>query len=450
MKKFSYFCLTLVLMLSYACVKEEAVTTTQQPEYIVNNDGVELAESSLTVEQALKNMDFVQRNIEDSYRRKREIKNIDLLSTSDVRGNTVTRSSGDATAEQPLAYVVNFEDNGGYAILAADAQLPPVIMIGDEGNFSTEKYLEFLQQNTTRSGAELSVVEDLQYAMITNSLILTPTPMPNAPSNFRDTTVMVRCLPLVSTKWGQNKPYNYYAKTKTGLEAKAGCVPVACAQVLASLSYHHNFIPSVAIDSNYPVNWYKINADISNDKIRYSTNETSTNALNVASLIRALGTATNAIYGEEVTTASVTRFANVLLNLGCSQAENKNHDVISLNDLFTMIVNKNQPIFTSARRVDGDDTKGHAFVLDGWLRLEYTYSIVASAGAGSINITDGRDQFDLVHINFGWSGSADGYYLPGAFNIASDEFDDYYEDNDSPSNMNRNYNLNVAYILYEL
>ena len=35
MKKFSYFCLTLVLMLSYACVKEEAVTTTQQPEYRV-------------------------------------------------------------------------------------------------------------------------------------------------------------------------------------------------------------------------------------------------------------------------------------------------------------------------------------------------------------------------------------------------------------------------------
>ena len=161
MKKFSYFCLTLVLMLSYACVKEEAVTTTQQPEYIVNNDGVELAESSLTVEQALKNMDFVQRNIEDSYRRKREIKNIDLLSTSDVRGNTVTRSSGDATAEQPLAYVVNFEDNGGYAILAADTQLPPVIMIGDEGNFSTEKYLEFLQQNTTRSGVEITDVEDI-------------------------------------------------------------------------------------------------------------------------------------------------------------------------------------------------------------------------------------------------------------------------------------------------
>ena len=442
MKKFSYFCLTLVLMLSYACVKEEAVTTTQQPEYIVNNDGVELAESSLTVEQALKNMDFVQRNIEDSYRRKREIKNIDLLSTSDVRGNTVTRSSGDATAEQPLAYVVNFEDNGGYAILAADTQLPPVIMIGDEGNFSTEKYLEFLQQNTTRSGAEITDVEDMQYTMITNSIVFPPV-MPQAPKNPRDTAVMVRCLPLVPTKWGQGSPYNYYAPLIDGERALAGCVPVACAQTLASLSYHHNFTPSVEISPEYPVNWSMINAAISNKTFKYNSNDTSNSALNVASLIRAIGARFNATYGVSETSSYTSLFEDELIRLGCSQADYLPTNSVSTNDLFDMIVDKNYPVTSRANDVNGGG--GHSFILDGWLRLEYTGDVI-----NGLNINNQRFQFDLVHVNFGWSGKSDGYYIPTSFNITEDEYRKYIENTDISVYYNYDFSSNINYIIYEL
>lgn len=61
-----------------------------------------------------------------------------------------------------------------------------------------------------------------------------------------------------------------------------------------------------------------------------------------------------------------------------------------------------------------------------------------------------QKQFDLVHVNFGWGGSADGYYLPHAFDISDSEFDDYHEDNDIVNNTNINYNLLVKYMMYNL
>lgn len=367
-----------------------------------------------------------------------------MLTTLDIKANAVTRASGNETAEQPLAYVVNFEDNGGYAILAADTNLPPVIMLGDEGNFSTEEYLDFVQNSTTRSGSELTDVEDVQYTMITNSIVLPPvSPYPIAPKNPRDTTVMVRCLPLVPTKWGQREPYNYYAPLEGEQKTLAGCVPVACAQTLASLSYHHNFTPGVEIDSEYPVNWSMINAAISNNIIKYNSNDTSTGALNVASLIRAIGARFDATYGVSATSSSTSLFDEELIRLGCSQAEYLSTDSVSTDDLFDMIVDKNYPV--TSRAEDTNTQVGHSFILDGWLRLEYTGDIV-----NGLNIYAQRFQFDLIHINFGWNGKSDGYYAPTAFDITEDEYRKYIEDNDIGIYYNYDFSSNIHYIIYEL
>lgn len=448
MRRFYYLCLSLVLVL-FACTKEigmEENLTTNEIE--VNTDGVEFAESSLTIDQAVKSMEFVQRNLDGTNHRKRSIKNVELLTTLDIKANAVTRASGDETAEQPLAYVVNFENNGGYAILAADTNLPPVIMLGDEGNFSTEEYLDFVQNNTTRSGSELTDVEDVQYTMITNSIVLPPT-YPTSPRNPRDTAVMVRCLPLVPTKWGQGAPYNYYAKTEDNQTAVAGCVPVAFAQTLASLSYHHNFTPSVEIDPEYPVNWPMINAAISNGIIKYSSNDTSSEALNVASLIRAAGSNLDTKYGATKTSASVTLVATELIRLGCSSAVYEHNSKVSTDDLFTMIVRNNYPVISQASRLENDKTYAHAFVLDGWLRLEYTYSIITGTGP-YIYTEDYRSQFDLVHVNFGWDGVCDGYYLPTSFDTTSSQYNDYAEENDINATNNRKYDFEIWHMIYNL
>lgn len=445
MKKFNYLWMCLVLTL-FACTKESVADNFQPQNQIeVNIDGVEFTETSLTIDQAVKSMDFVQRNIDGNNHRKKTIRNVDLLTTLDIKANAVTRVSGNETADQPLAYVVNFENEEGYAILAADTNLPPVIMLGDEGNFSTEKYLDFVQGNTTRAGGELTEVEDMQYTMITNSIVF-PTPTPMAPNNPRDTAVMVRCLPLVPTKWGQRAPYNYYAKTDDNQTAKAGCVPVAFAQTLASLSYHHNFTPSVEIDPDYPVNWTLINSQIANGTIKYNSDDTSNGALNAASLIRAVGNGVEAQYGIDKTSANTFEIANELNRMGCTNTSFKIKDSVTTNDLFTMIVSRNTPIPTRAsHRITTDSLAHHAFILDGWLRLEYTGDVIIG-----LNIISKRHQSDLVHVNFGWNGICDGYYLPTAFNLSTSSNDEYVEDNDILAHGNYNFNIDVAYVLYNL
>lgn len=98
-----------------------------------------------------------------------------------------------------------------------------------------------------------------------------------------------------------------------------------------------------------------------------------------------------------------------------------------------MIVNKNYPIPTQALKSNHAGF-GHSFVIDGWLRLEYsvlTYLMVEEA-PGLIRRKPDNLQFnfDLAHVNFGYGGDLDGYYLPGAFDSSRDEFRDYAEEND--------------------
>ena len=64
------------------------------------------------------------------------------------------------------------------------------------------------------------------------------------------------------------------------------------------------------------------------------------------------------------------------------------------------------------RNTNGD---GHSWVADGWLyRTRIVYSIY-NDGSKKKYMTQGQR---LVHCNFGWEGSHDGYYYVGAFNTA--------------------------------
>lgn len=108
-----------------------------------------------------------------------------------------------------------------------------------------------------------------------------------------------------------------------------------------------------------------------------------------------------------------------------------------------MIVDKNYPV--TSRAEDTNTHVGHSFILDGWLRLEYTHDVVSG-----LNITPNRQQFDLVHVNFGWNGKSDGYYLPTSFNISAEAFREYIEENDISIYYNYNFASGIRYIIYEL
>ena len=171
MKKVFTLLLLTVLLALVACDNNESSvvvsTTEKQQDAII--DG------KIPLNCAISNANFVFNNTEAMGSKNRIIKSVDVLTKSSSK-IVNTRSSVHNEQDAPLAYVVNYENNEGFAILAADTKLPPVISIGDEGNFNTESFVNFIQgRGITRSENNLDPAQKVQYAIINNSLALPQT-----------------------------------------------------------------------------------------------------------------------------------------------------------------------------------------------------------------------------------------------------------------------------------
>ena len=117
-----------------------------------------------------------------------------------------------------------------------------------------------------------------------------------------------------------------------------------------------------------------------------------------------------------------------------------------------MIINNNYPVNVKAR--DEATNEGHSFIFDGWLRLEYSLlgfsQVEVLPGVQELREDNFQHRMDLVHINFGWNGRCDGYYLPDAIDLTEAKYAEYAEDADIVLTSYRVYNLNIGYIIYSL
>ncbi|MBR3892802.1 MAG: C10 family peptidase [Alistipes sp.] len=438
----------LLLSFSVMAVLSSCFKEFETPIYPEYGKEFESFESYVSFEQAISNADFVYKNIDVNHKRK--IHDVGLITRSAI--SPATRSSED---DEPLAYVVNYSDNQGYAILAATDELPPVLALGDEGNFSMNNFVEYVSGSGTRTGnAILSPEQELQYEIVNNSLNLIVGPNINY-GTYVDTAILMKCMPLVPVKWNQSAPYNMYAPKVGNVSCLAGCVPVACAQTLATLCYRHNFRPSVEINENYLVDWYTINNLICADTVKYASYQDTPGSRAVATLIRAIGEEIGAEYGVSSTSAYMSGVVELYEKLGLRNVRAKTISTPStLDSLFLKIVDKNYPVDCCASRTTADgDVERHCFNVDGWLRLQYTHSSLEAVSDGGETIfreEKRQRMFDLLHINLGWGGSCDGYYLPGSFDLSSNEFGEYDEENDGSNTVQQIYDIAVAYYMFDL
>ena len=220
------------------------------------------------------------------------------------------------------------------------------------------------------------------------------------------------------------------------------------------MCYHHNWRPTIQLSEVYTVDWSTINRLIFNDIIRFESGDYSSNALAVASLIRAVGEDVNASYGSSITLAMTSLLKRTFQRLGMALPLYGNANSlpsITHSDLFNMVVTKNYPVVTSANTIT--EEVGHSFVLDGWLRLEYSLLLSDTEDAASmrsVELENFQFNFDLVHINLGWNGQCDGYYLPDAFDLTEDKYREYAEEQDEEHASLYVFDMNVKYLIYDL
>ena len=207
---------------------------------------------------------------------------------------------------------------------------------------------------------------------------------------------------LGNINWGQGSPYNAQCPTYTSqgstVNYYVGCVATAMAQIMQYYKY-----PTTGTGSRtYTSNIGPLSADFGSTTYRWddmldSYTGTSTQAQRdaVATLCAHLGISVNMTYDPSGSGAYSQMVGGALKNYfgydkGISYIS---RDYYSSSEWITLIkteLNAKRPVFYSASNDDG--MGGHAFVCDGY------------------------DSNDFVHINWGWEGRSNGYFMVNYLN----------------------------------
>lgn len=217
----------------------------------------------------------------NSTRSGRKVRNVETF-----RPRISTRSnSGD---EMYGFYIVNYDNDGGFAMVSADRRRTPVQAISDEGSLSLSDTLEnkglswYMNEYICAGGIWTPPSLD-SLKKFKDDLL------PVIPSKQYKTEICAPLLTSFMSRFHQRSPYNKYCFTTDGKQAVVGCVPLAIGTIMGYFEY-----PQGA--EGYSFNW----ADMKRMQYHDSWSR----------LFEILGRPeyANAKYGEDATSASSAYF----------------------------------------------------------------------------------------------------------------------------------------------
>jgi len=293
-------------------------------------------------------------------------------------------------AETQPYYVFNVGHGQGFVIVSGDDQTIPVLGYTDEGDFSEESIPENMQAWLGEYSRQIAYLweEQAQGRQVGLAKALKK-------------SSLSAIAPLLRCQWNQGAPYNNNCPMDGKERSVTGCVATAMAQVM----YYHKYparttavIPAYTTESkslsvsSKPIS----NIDWNNMLPVYSGNETAVQKAAVAHLMELCGASVHMDYTSNSSGAVTEEVAGALKNyFGYDKAlrdevRNDYSEAAWINLIYEELAN-NGPVFYRGQSKGG----GHAFVVDGY---------------------DGDGYF---HLNWGWGGSLDGYFLlsvlsPGA------------------------------------
>ena len=283
-------------------------------------------------------------------------------------------------AEKAAYYVFNAERaQGGYVIVAGDDRAPAVLGYSENGKFDINNVPEAMQELFDSYAEQINAIEDGQLDI--------------------HLTAKRPIAPLLSSAWSQNAPYNTMLPLlSSGKHCYAGCTATALAQVM----YYHQWpATSTAIPGYTSTTLSYVMPDLdptdfewSLMKNTYQTTDTaSAAALAAAKLTLYCATALEANFKNASTSASSANIPFIVSSyFGYKEtAQYYRRPLYTTQEWESMIYNElaaRRPVVYSGSKISG----AHAFVVDGW---------------------DGNGMF---HINWGWNGQSNGYFLLSMLN----------------------------------
>lgn len=309
------------------------------------------------------------------------------------------RSNLELVYSQPAFYVFNVGD-AGFVIFSSDDTYRPVVGYSDQGVFDPDDMAPALQDFLNRindyrtshaaNRASQEVVDDWNALRNGGRLV----------SRYGGREASF----LLQTRWNQDYPYNYYCPADTagpGGHVFAGCVATAAAQVMKYWNHpehgqgSHTYTPGdipqygpITVDfGEATYEWENMPNSISSDSPVAQVEA-------VAKLIFHVGVSVDMNYRPSSSGASTINLCDAMPEyfFYTDHMEHYFRENYSREQYMSFIVNSIDMSWPMLHRGNS-----HAYVLDGY------------------------DDFGMVHFNWGWSGTNDGWFDIDGHDFAAGE-----------------------------
>ena len=308
------------------------------------------------------------------------------------------------TADDAVSYYVfNLGEADGFVIVSGDDRTTPILGYADQGGIDSDNMPDGLRY--LLDGYE----QQLQLLTADASLM--------GEGRGTNRTARATIAPLIETKWYQSEPYNKLCPVIDGIRTVTGCVATSMAQVMNYHKWPTAACTAIPGYSTKTKDKDKKECDLKMDGLSTTTFDWSNMISDytaitgsaeeqqaVATLMlycgvsieMGYGLSTNggsAAYNEAIPFALKTYFG---YDGGVHHVYRKNYSYATWVDMIYSELAASRPVVLGGQSCGG----GHSFVCDGYSSLP-----------------DGKStSADYFHINWGWAGRSDGYFLLSLLN----------------------------------
>lgn len=279
------------------------------------------------------------------------------------------------TAVKESYYVFNVGQNNGYVVVSADDRTPAILGYADEGTFNTSNIPANMKAWLQSYTDQLNYLESHPAA---------------ARAAVTEHTAI---RPLIKATWDQGEPYNNKCPMDGDERSLTGCLATAMAQIMNYYQYPEkttSTIPSYTTGTKgITVNEIPVTTiDWSNIKNNYNGNETAAQKNAIATLMQLCGASMEMDYTSYSSYAYMIPALNAFKNYFDYDTSLRHVNRIEFrasewDELIYNELAQKRPVYYCGQSIGG----GHAFVIDGY----------------------SKDGF--FHVNWGWGGSRNGYFL---------------------------------------
>ena len=329
-----------------------------------------------------------------------------VITPAVAKGGSIMRSRKVAQADF-LAYNAT---EGGFVLMAQAGGEPTVIGYSVDGTLSFDNMPDAMKEWMEQYRLALTAQKSLDEETVLGK---NSKPAVAAKSNTYPEPTVAPVAPLISTKWGQDEPFNRRCPKYNGEPMVAGCTAVAMAQILNYYKSDNTgydkleYVNEGAGGKEFSVDYTKIKYDWANMLDVYEKGKyTDEQADAVAKLMFEAGVSCKAKYD---------------ISVGINYTSKKTSAAVpfvGFDRYYNYICDMHYRDYTP--------TKAWMKIIQDELTAGRPILYAGSSGSSShAYIVDGIDEENNVHINWGWNGEDDGYY-DVTFCKAPDEYRGYY------------------------